>query len=92
MMNVYGSRVVNGWGERLETEALARYVRGEYGPGTRVDYLYAEMAAAAPRAGGRRSRGFVEALRSVTRAWRAMRSREAGAARDAKDSAAPTDG
>ena len=92
MMNVYGSRVVNGWGERLETEALARYVRGEYGPGTRVDYLYAEMAAAAPRAGGRRSRGFVEALRSVTRAWRAMRSRGVRTAPGAKETASPTDG
>ena len=63
MMNGYGTMMVNGWRERLEMEALARYVRAEHGPGTRVDFLYAEVAAAAPRAGGRRSRGFAEPLR-----------------------------
>jgi hypothetical protein len=91
VLNVYRSTVANGWSQYGADGALKRYVRTEYGPGNGVDFLYADLAAAAPRTGGKRPPSLAEALRWVSGAFRRLTFRTR-AARAADDHTGSSDG
>ncbi len=55
-----------------DLEAVARYVRWEYGPHTRVEYLLSEIVNGAPAPRSRGMEGLREAIHALARAVKSL--------------------